>query len=241
MVIFFKCSFRSSHGYKLSSYNVNRQDLIYLSEKSNSLNGFIPKTIEYTLSNELGRCLVLATDENSSYFLGVLGLVEGNDDKYVNAVFYDSDNPQRIIALYDYFCNNQFIATKKLLNAVLRSNNVDYSTSELEYTISNEKIRQILSEAELNVSTKVIRTCSSNILLSFVTTDEYNDYQIALEEKFNTSKMFRCEHYNTNSNNIVNYQLATKNVYESSFPIPLAIGGGIGVIGAIIALLIFLL
>ena len=73
--------------------------------------------------------------------------------------------------------------------------------------------------------------------------DEYVDYQIALEEKFNKEKMFLCEHFDANLDAIVNYQLANKNIYKPSFPIPipLAIGGSVGLIGVIVAILILLL
>lgn len=240
MVIFFKCSFRSSHGFSNSKYDVNRKKLIYLSEKSSNSNGLIPKTIEYTLSHQLGRCLILGTDESGYYFFGVYRLIEGNDDKYVNAVFYDPNNPKRILALYDYFCNNQQSATQRLLDCICRSNDEIYESSNLEYIVRNDSIQSIFSNVDMNTIIKEPKIYPPNTLLAFITTDEYIDYQIALEERFHTEKTFRCEHYDINSNNITNYQLAVKNVYKSffPFPIPLLIGGGIGVIVAIIALLI---
>lgn len=240
MVVFFKCSFRSSHGFSLSRYDIERKELSFLSEKSNNLNRSIPQTIEYTLSHQLGRCLILATDEDGSYFLGIYRLIEGNDDKYVNAVFYDPGNPRRIIALYNYFCDNQYSATRKLLKAVLRTDDAD--STNLEYEISDEKIQGILSDSEMYVSAAEIKTCSSNFLLAFITTDEYTDYQITLVEKFNTTKMFRSEHFDVNSEKIIDYHLATKSFYAPSFPvpIPLAICGGIGIIGLIVLLIILL-
>lgn len=224
----------------MSRYDTDRNELSFLSEKSNNSNGSIPKTIEYTLSHQLGRCLILATDENGSYFLGVYRLIEGNDDKYVNAVFYDPDNPRRIMSLYNYFCENQKSAVRKLLNAILRTE--DAASTNLEYKIREDELQCILSGADMYVSAKEIKACSSNLLLSFITADEYADYQITLGEKFNTTKMFRCEHFDVNSEKIIDYQLATKSFYATSFPvpIPLAIGGGIGIIGIIVLLLILL-
>lgn len=242
MVIFFKCSFRSSHGFSLSRYDVNNKKLSYLSEKSNSLNGMIPKTIEYTLSHQLGRCLVLATDENGSYFFGVYRLIEGNDDKYVNAVFYAPDDPQRILNLYDYFCNHQRSASLLLLKSVMRADETTYATTNLEYEIEKNIISNLISHSDYS-ELKEYKKYPPNELLAFITTDEYVDYQIALEKKFNKEKMFLCEHFDANLDVIVNYQLANKNIYKPSFPIPipLAIGGGIGLLGAIVAIIILLL
>lgn len=232
MIVYFKCSFRSSHGFAMSMYDVDCKQLNFLSEKSNASDNLIPKTIYYTLSHQLGRCLILATDENGHYFFGVYSLIEGNDDKYVNAVFYDNDNQNKIIALYNYFCNNQYVATKQLIKSVVRVDEVLYNASNLEYSIDSRIIDSIVSNA--NAVSKGIKACSPNSLLAFITTDKYSDYQIVLEEKFNVKKLFLFEKYDVNDNQIPNYQCATK----KPIPLPLAIGGGLGIISLVIALVI---
>lgn len=54
--------------------------------------------------------------------------------------------------------------------------------------------------------------------------------------------MFLYEKFDVNNNQIINYQLATKNAYKNLFPVyiplPIAIGGGIGIIGLIVTLLV---
>ena len=151
MIVYFKCSFRSSHGFTMSRYDIENKQLSFLSEKSSSSDNLISKTAEYTLSHELGRCLVLATDENGHYFFGIYRLIEGNDDKYVNAVFYDNSDQNRILSLYDYFCNNQYDATKQLMNSVMRIKETSYNDTNLEYSIDSHQIDFIVSNAHVNV------------------------------------------------------------------------------------------
>lgn len=245
MVIFFKCSFRSSHGFSMGKYDVDSMLLKHISEKDSNSSSLIPKTIEYTLSHQLGRCLILATDENGHYFFGVYRLIEGNDDKYVNAVFYAPEDPQRILNLYDYFCSNHKSSSLMLLRSVTRVDDTTYVASRLEYTIDNNTIRNLIYNSNYDSSSnaKEYKRYPPNALLAFITTDEYADYQIALEDKFSTNKMFLCEHSDANLEKIANYQLVNKYVYKSSFPIPipLAIGGSVGLIGVIVAILILLL
>lgn len=242
MIVYFKCSFRSSHGFTMSRYDIENKQLSFLSEKSSSSDNLISKTVEYTLSHELGRCLVLATDENGHYFFGIYRLIEGNDDKYVNAVFYDNSDQNRILSLYDYFCNNQYDATKQLMNSVMRIKETSYNGTNLEYSIDSHQIDFIVSNAHVNAVNKETKAFSPNTLLAFITTDEYSDHQNNLEEKFNVKKMFLYEKFDVNNNQIINYQLATKNAYKNLFPVyiplPIAIGGGIGIIGLIVTLLV---
>lgn len=241
MIIYFKCSFRSSHGFTMSRYDIENKQLSFLSEKSSSSDKLIPKTVEYTLSHQLGRCLVLATDENGHYFFGIYRLIEGNDDKYVNAVFYDNSDQNRILSLYDYFCNNQYDATKHLVDSVRRIEETSYNDTNLEYSIDSHQIDFIVPDAYVNVVNKKTKACSPNTLLAFITTDKYSDYQIILEEIFNVRKMFLYENFDVNNNQIINYQLDTKTAFKNLFPfyisLPIAIGGGIGIIGLIVKLL----
>lgn len=228
----------------MGRYDIDTKQLNFLSEKRNDSDNLIPKTVEYTLSRQLGRCLVLATDENGYYFFGVYRLTEGNDDKYVNAVFYDINNQNKIIALYNYFCSTQCDATKKLISSVMRVESTLYNDSNLEYEIDSEVIDFIVSNTNVNADNRKMKHCPPNSLLAFITTDKYNDYQIILEEKFNVKKPFQYEKLDINDNQIRNYHRATKNVYKDLLPfsIPLLLAiGGIGIIGLIVTLIVMLL
>ena len=242
MIIFYKCSFRASHGFGIGKYNTDTNQLSYISEKSEEIENALPKTVEYTLSHQLGRCLLLATDENGNYFLGVYRLIEGNDDKYVNAIFYDCDNPQYIIALYEYFCSNQKSSSLRLLESVQRASSVEYDKSCLEFTVRSEIIKELLNDALSSSSEKETKKIAPNSILAFITTDEYDNYQIAIEDKFSVNKMFLCEKYNTDTETITDYQLAIKN-FKTSLPIllPVAISSAGVALALIIAFLILLL
>lgn len=239
MIIFYKCSFKSSHGFSIGKYDTNQNRLSFVSEKSNERDVTFPKTIEYTLSYQLGRCLLLATEENGYYFFGVYRLIEGNDDKYVNAVFYDRDNPKKILAMYNYFCTNQKDASNYLMQSIQRASEEQYAKTNLEFKVQTESINQLIHNAEASYTEITIKNSPPNFIYAFITTDKYNDYQIVLEDKFSiTKKTFLCENYNTESNIIENYQLAIQRIKKSSLKIPIILGG---IILLIIILLILLL
>lgn len=242
MVIFYKCSFRASHGFGIGKYDTDTNQLSYISEKSAEIENALPKTVEYTLSHQLGRCLLLATDENGNYFLGVYRLIEGNDDKYVNAIFYDCDNPQYIIALYEYFCSNQKSASLRLLESIQRTGSEEYDESCLEFAVQSGIIKELLNDALPSCSERETKKTSPNSILAFITTDEYENYQIAIEDKFSVNKMFLCEKYNSDTEMITDYQLALKKFKTTLFvPLPVAIGGAVAALALIIACLILLL
>ncbi len=246
MIVYFKCSFRSSHGFTMSMYDMDRKQLNFLSEKSNGLDNMIPKTVEYTLSYQLGRCLMLATDETGKLFFGVYRLIEGNDDKYVNAVFYAPEEQQKIIALFYYFCNHQYSAVKLLLDGIKRTDEKMNVSPDLEYIIEDDIIMQIISNSNAYLETNEVNYDKPNVLLAFITTDKYNDYQVALEDKFSVYNPLLCEQYNISEEKIINGQISVNNI--NSFisklffsPLSIAIGVSVVILGLIIILLTLLL
>lgn len=240
MVIFYKCSFRASHGFRIGKYDTGTGQLSYVSEKSSELRKAIPDAVEYTLSNQLGRCLLLAADENGNCFLGVYGLVEGNDDKYVNAVFYDGENPRHIIALYEYFCSNQKSASVRLLESVQRTSREEYRESLLEFTIRTQIITELLHDALSSCPDKgPAGNTASNAVFAFITADKYDNHQVVIEDKFTVNRMYLCEEYNTDTETVPNYPLAIKNV-RAAFPISLLfVIGGTAVVLALILISFF--
>ena len=121
MQIFYKCSFKSSNGYKLACYDYNLNELHYIAEDNEIYKEKISKTILSTFNYSLGRSMVLASDETGCYFFGTYGLIEGNNDKYVNAVFADNDSVN-IFKLFHLFCIQYNQSNVNLQNTVRRKN-----------------------------------------------------------------------------------------------------------------------
>ena len=63
MRIFYKCSFKSSGGYKLACYDYDLDELHYIPEDDNIYKEKISKTVLSTFNYGLGRSMVLASDE----------------------------------------------------------------------------------------------------------------------------------------------------------------------------------
>lgn len=212
MVIYYKCSFRASHGFRIGKYDLHTDTLSFVSEKSNEKSVSLPKTIEYTLSHQLERCMLLATDENGYSFLGIYGLSDGNYDKYVNVVFYDQNNPHNIFALYDYLCSNQKSTMNLILKSIQRASEEIYIKTNLEFTVQKETVKKLISNAVSSQKHYPIKKFPPNFANAFITTDEYDNCQFTIEEKFSTSKMFLCDNFNIDSNIVPNYTKAfTKN------------------------------
>lgn len=237
MEIIYKCSFRSSNGFRIGKYNAETKQLSYISEKSAEIKKALPDTVAYTLSHELGRCLFLAADENGDCFLGMYRLIEGNDDKYVNAVFYDPDNPRYIAALYEYFCSHQKSASTLLLNSIQRASSGEYSQSGLEFTVQPEIIKKLLNDALSSCPEADIKKADPNSVLAFISAYNYYDFQNTIESKFNVKKMFLRENCNMDDETIVKYQPAAE---KPAVPRPVVYGGGGALLAALIAFLIWL-
>lgn len=215
MIAFLKCSFIASKGFHISLYDEFDKSLKFISEQDDNQNNLLPTTIKYTLSNQLGRCLFLASDENGKLFFAVFGLIEGNCEKYVNAVFYEPENPQRILALYYYFCNNQYSGTRELLKCVSRIDVHNDNGLELEYTVDGDMLNSIIQNSDMYYNSKECKSYSPNSVFAFITNYEYVDYQIAIEEKFKVKNMFTCENYNMEFETVDGYQ--SVDVYKNDF------------------------
>ncbi len=214
MIIYFKCSFKLSRGYKIGKYTVEKDSLEYVSEQSAYVSS-VPEAVNNILSMQLSRSIMLLTDENGNIFLSVLRLIEGDDEKYVNAVFYSPEDPERIIALYEYFCNNQTQASAFLLNSVGRIEAVE----NLEYTIRNNCISDLLSKSEIYYSNKrKPNQIAPNSLISFISVDDFSDSELLLEDKFSTKKTYCINNFDFSKNEIDNYKNSIKKLYFSIDP-----------------------
>lgn len=177
MHIFYRCSFKSSNGYKTADYEYDAGSLIFIDESHMFRQGKISETILSTLNYALGRSMVLATDELGNYFFGVYNLIEGDYDKYVNAVFTDK-NRGKICQLFFLFCSAYQDANRMLLNTVKR---IPMDSKGLEFSVSKKDL-EILMKASSHADSGIITVKRKKWLFAFITEENYSDYMEKLTD-----------------------------------------------------------
>lgn len=177
MNIFYKCSFKSSNGYKVAKCSTDTYSLILLNESKHGTREEFPETIRSTLFYNLGRSMVLATDEKGDYFLGVYNLIEGDYEKYVNVIFTDPDY-MKIARLFSFLCKLYKDGKIKLQKTIKR---ISPREDGLEYEVVREEIDKLIKVTE-NESVIIEKCSKPRKLIAFVTEDSYMDYYEKLVE-----------------------------------------------------------
>lgn len=198
MKIFYRCSFRASHGFKNGMYDTESKSLVFLSEKDKESNSIISKAVKYTLSHQFGRSLLLAADENKHLFFGVYELIEGDDDKYVNAVFTDPDDQKRVIAIYRMFCDKPQKSIDILINSVYRGTPQEYAKSGLEFKIDHKQILSLIKMSADYKTDKGPKSPRPYSMLSYITEDTFDDHRNMITPRFYGKKMMLIENHVTN-------------------------------------------
>lgn len=145
MDIFYRCSFKSSNGYKMAKYDTASHFLCFIDENDSGDKKGMSDTICDTLYNELGRSMILASDEHGKLFLGIYKLIEGDYDKYVNVVFTDDDKG-KIFQVFCLFRSKYCMANECLLNTVKR---IPPDENGLEFSIDEKAMEYLLQEINI--------------------------------------------------------------------------------------------
>lgn len=171
MNIFYKCSFKSSNGYKVAKCSTDSYSLILLDENKKENGEEISKTIMTTLNYSLGRSMVLATDENGDYFLGVYNLVEGDSEKCVNVIFSDPDY-MKILKIFIFLCKHYQEGKSKILQTITR---ISPREDGLEYMVVSEEVDRLIQAGgkESSITESYLKPRK---LIAFITEDNYKDY-----------------------------------------------------------------
>lgn len=185
MKIYFKCSFKSSDGYRTGLYDISSKQLTYISDCKDEYYKYMSEAVAQTLQNQLGRTMCFASDEHDKLFVGVYNLIEGNYDKYVNAVFMDDD---RILVskVFLYFCKNYRKANELLMHSVNRMDN-----SLLGFLIDENIIDSFIRTIKMESKGSDYKQIRSSTLIAFVSKDKYEDYQLNLADTFDTRYMIK--------------------------------------------------
>ena len=207
MMIYFKCSFKSSNGFKIGKYNPQDDSLVYVRESKEELKeAGIPDAVEFTLKNQI-RGTLLATDENGQFFFGVYRLIEEDDDKFVSAVFC-SENQETAFQLYQLFCKNYAQKNIQLLDCVNRKKIDMLDKDALEFQIDAKKLSGLLQEAKQERIHLPEITVIPDAILAFITENTLADYRLTLGTGFYTEKIFLCEHITPEQPSVVGYEQA---------------------------------
>lgn len=177
MHIYYRCSFRSSDGYKTADYQDDVDQLIPVDGSHTLSQEKMSKTIYSTLCYALGRSMVLASDELGNYFFGVYNLIEGDYDKYVNAVFTDTDR-EKICRLFVLFCDSYQKANQMLLNTI---NRIPMDQYGLEFSVSKKDL-EILIQASNGAASRMVTKQQKNQLFAFITEEYCSDHIEKLTE-----------------------------------------------------------
>lgn len=177
MHIFYKCSFKSSDGYKVAKYDGYSESLMYINEGIQYDRQEIPEVLQDTFLYSLGRSMLVATDENGQYFLGVYNLIEGNYDKYVNIIFTDVDSV-KIMQLFSLLCRRYDECIKIMKSMVVR---ISPREDGLEFDIVKENLQWLLQEAMLEKIGDRVKN-QERKLIAFVTEEESGYYLERLKE-----------------------------------------------------------
>lgn len=193
MTIYYKCSFRSSHGYKIGKYDTDSKTLTYIPEQDSIISSTMPMAIFYALQNRLSYGVFLATDENGVPFLGVFEQIADDYSKYVNAVFRDSKDPSRILKLFQCIINDWTRTLDNIKASVMRADGKPGDLQSLEYQIDAERIDRLLRKAA------ACQAWSSgphmpNSALALITEGDFADHRAAVESHFQTSHMKLVDH-----------------------------------------------
>lgn len=193
MTIYYKCSFRSSHGYKIGKYDIDSKTLTYIPEQDSNISSTMPMAIFYALQNRLSYGVFLATDENGAPFLGVFEQIADDYSKYVNAVFYDIENPSRILKLFQCIISDWTWALDNIKASVVRVDGKPVDLQSLEYQIDAERIDILLRQSEF-CQVWISGPYTPNSALALITEGDFSDHRVAVEEHFQTSRMKLVDH-----------------------------------------------
>lgn len=211
MNVFFRCSFPASRGFKNAKYDEKGQ-LAFLTENDLKM----PLAVRNMLKATLKYTMVLATDENTKPIFGVFQPDENIDTmKYVNAVFSDDEHPEKVFAVYQYFCTHRLQAIQALMDSVQRKREVIGEDDVLEYFIDRRTLDSLFAEAEKAAKAVELRKdVAGNALLAFISTKEFDNYETNLKEtcklSFDRKRIFVREKIGVNDDTVADYLSAFK-------------------------------
>ena len=233
MIVFYKCSFRSSYGYRTAKFDMSSQKTIAVNDSE------IPEAISFLLNTELNHNMVLATDENGFPFLGVFGMEDEECEKYINAVFIDPNDPHSILSLYHSFSQNYHSCIQSVVQSVERLTGID-PISGLEYRIVPFSIPNEIQTSDSSRNQLSLKALPCKQLFVFVSEDTYDDYKPQIERYFSVQSVHQFNHVSARNRKIDGYE-ATLSLFEKKHRSWSTLLLGIGIFAVVLCLIVILL
>ncbi|WP_043537882.1 hypothetical protein [Ruminococcus albus] len=190
MVLYSKCSFRSGNGYQMGMCSMDSDCAATLHPLSNQP---LPQPIDFLFNTDFSNTVILASsDDKNCLFLAVMGIVDADNEKYINVVISDPQNPDNIINLFSQFTNHYGKSLVTLTDCFERTQYDDSLLGTLDYSINanNLRILRSFSCPDKNVQSKYY--IPLNTIFAFITEHKYSDYQQRISLFFSIRDKNKC-------------------------------------------------
>lgn len=180
MRLYFNCSFRNSKlGYTISVYDFHTSTLASIGG-DNEDSVPMPYICSDIFNHEVGRTMLLSTDENKKLIFSVLSLIEDNYEKYVNAIFCDDDE-SLIYRTFLFFCFNYKEANRIMLDSIRRADR-----DLLGYELKSNNVLELLYGRIVNMKCGVttFQPLPSRQLIAFISEGCFEDYRLNVKEVY---------------------------------------------------------
>lgn len=176
MWLYFTCSFRNSKlGYRMAAYNLKTNLLVSIDEDKENQVG-MPPVCSDIFNHEVGRTMLLSTDENGELLFSVLNLIEGNYEKYVNIIF--SGDKSLIYKTFLFFCSNYEKASKIIIDSISKRDDCS-----LGYEIKDRSILNSLYDQIMCVECGIIfHQLPRKKLVAYISEDCFEDNVLNINE-----------------------------------------------------------
>lgn len=209
MKIYFNCSFRNSqYGFRKAVFDCERKIV-------SEINGIELNSLLYikSLDYEMGKTMILGTDETGKLHFSVLGVGGEESGKYVNAVFYD-DDIYRLYKIVCYFCYHMKTGWDYLEN-IIKRDDTRHSGYGVDLTIAENFIGEVrtINIAEIKLVTK------PNCMIAYISEENYREYEGQIKKFYYNKDILEFNERDIESSpdiviNKINQKISKENVMK---------------------------
>ena len=182
MILYSKCSFRSGNGYQMGMCSMNYDcDTTFLP----LLNYPLPEPIDFLFNTDFSNTVILATSDVERFiFLAIMGVVDSDGEKYINAVICEPNKPENVLKLFSLFTNRYQESIQQLADCIERVADHDSDNNNLDYTINRDGLVKLRRASEMEIIPPPTYYRPLKTVFAFITEHNYADYQLRLNSLF---------------------------------------------------------
>lgn len=209
MKIYFNCSFRNSqYGFQKAVFDYESKTVFEVNEiELNSL--LYIKSLDY----EMGKTMILGTDETGKLHFGVFGIGGDESGKYVNAVFYDDDIYQ-LYRIVCYFCYHMKTG-RDYLERIIKRDDTRHNGYEVDLKIVENFIDEVrkIKVSEIKLATK------PNCMIAYISEENYREYEGQIKKFYYNKDILEFNERDIESSpdiviNKINQKISKENVMK---------------------------